>query len=292
MPFNFGNTIEKVGMVGHTMSREAWTFTIMGLTGAGSFAIPSRVPTWAEITALTQPGGEVWGHVNPDLQVQSNVTGCPLYLTPPKYWPVELAEKYMGGKPVVSVLRDPYEKLVAQFRGSMPDYGFSGTAETLVACDVNAAVKALLQKLDATGDMFQAGCTNIPQSEFFEGPYGVTDPIDNWRFPKSGNEKFAQYGYPFHIEMPDILHVQMCKESWSYDFDEETRALVKKIYAKDFELICHYFGRCDADVNTCIQGVPAMCPESRFEWNEEKNMYCPRPGQDVAQMHLPLREEC
>mmetsp|Transcript_50803 Transcript_50803/g.117982 ORF Transcript_50803/g.117982 Transcript_50803/m.117982 type:complete len:352 (+) Transcript_50803:90-1145(+) len=292
MPFNFGNTIEKVAMVGHNMNKDAFAAALGILTGMNSFAIPSQVAPWPAINALLQEGGEVWGHANPDLQVTSNITGCPIYLTPPKYWPADVAEKYIGNKAVVSVLRDPYEKLVAQFRGEMTDYGGSATPETLATCDVNTAVKNLLRRLQSTGDMFQAGCANLPQSEFFEGPYGVTDPIDNWRFPKSANEMFVKYGYPYHIEQADIMHVEACSESWSYDFDAETRALVKEIYAKDFELICKHFGRCDNDANTCLQGIERMCPAERFEWNATAEVYCPKAGQDVAEMRLSMREEC
>merc|ERR1719253_337773 len=118
----------------------------------------------------------------------------------------------------------------------------------------------MLKKLIADKDATFGGCVNIPQSEYFEGPYGIKHVVDNWRFPQSANELLEEHGYPWHIQKEDVLHVWKCEDSWSADFDDETRSLVKQVYSKDFDLICKHFGHCNQDQNTCIQGVHNMCP--------------------------------
>lgn len=292
MPYNFGNTIEEVAMFPSSDPPRADAAAFISKLSSGSFANPdqSKIPSWAYVRNLTKPGGENWGHFNPDLMVISDVTKCPLYLTPPKYWPEGVAKKYIGDKKVFGVVRDPYEKLVAQFRGAMPDYGGSVTPGTLATCNINKAVKDLLKKVKASGDMFQGGCTNIPQSEFFEGPYGITIPVDNWRFPKSANEVLEQHGYSWHIRKEDILHVSACEDHWSKEFDDETRSLVREIYAKDFDIICKSFGHCNYDQDTCLQGVHHMCPSSVFTWDAAKEIYCPKP--DVNMTNIRARKEC
>jgi hypothetical protein len=292
MPYNFGNTIEKIAMFPHNASRIQVLMYIMKLSGGKSFAgtDSSHIPSWEQVNQLTQPGGVVWGHFNPDLLKESAVTGCPLYLTPPKHWPEDTAKKYIGDKKPFAVLRDPYEKLVAQFRGKMKDYG--GSDEKVDACDVNSAVKALMKKIVKTGDNTIGGCTNIPQSEFFEGKHGTQIAVDNWRFPQSANELFEKHNYPWHIVKEDVFHVWQCPDSWVGDFDDETRSLVKQVYAKDFELICKHFGHCEDGEKTCIQGVHTMCPEKFFTWDEKKELYCPAEGVDWKAENIRVRPEC
>lgn len=292
MPYNFGNTIEKVAMFPHSASRIEVLKYVMSFSGGTSFASSdaTHIPSWEKVNNLTQPGGTVWGHFNPDLLSKSTITGCPLYLTPPKHWPVDVAQKYFGNKKIFGVLRDPYEKLVAQFRGHMADYGGSATEKTLKECDVNDAVKELLKKMDTSGDMTTGGCVNIPQSEYFEGDFGIQIAVDNWRFPKSANELFEEHGYPWHIQKEDVIHVWKCPDKWSADFDDETRGLIRKVYAKDFDLICKKFGHCDFDQDTCIQGVHTMCPSTVFKWDDEKELYCPAEGIDTK--NIRVRQEC
>jgi hypothetical protein len=292
MPYNFGNTIEKVAMFPPETSR----IEVIGLAmsmGGGSFANPqgNNVPSWDYIKSITKPGGENWGHFNPDLMVEAKNPKCPLYLTPPKYWPEAVAKKYFGDKKIFAVIRDPYEKLIAQFRGAMPDYGGSATEKTMKECDVNTAIKTLLKNIEATNDTSIGGCVNIPQAEWFDGKYGVQIPVDNWRFPKSANELFEKHGYSWHIRKQDVLHVSLCEDHWSAELDTETRNLVKKIYKKDFELICKHFGHCDFEQNTCLQGVHHMCPYSEFTWDPDREIYCPKEGV-VKRNNVRQRDEC
>lgn len=294
MPYNFGNTVEKVAMFSNA-SKEAYSKYVVEL-GGGSFAgtsAGSKQATWDQVNKLAQAGGEVWGHMNPDLQVTSAATGCPLYLSPPKHWPQDVAKTYFGNRTIFGIIRDPYEKLVAQFRGGMPDYGGYNRLVT-ASCDINTAVKSRMKAIIATGkppsEFFEGGCASLPQSEFFEGDYGITLPVDNWKFPKSMNEVFETHGYDWRIETDDILHVNLCNEHWSGDFDSETRSLVQQVYKKDFELLCKSFGYCDYDQNTCLQGVPNMCPPSLLAWDESKKLSCPIAT--ASTVNLRMRTEC
>jgi len=260
VPFNFGHSIENVAMFGSggPFSAKRMIDYVASLGGFGSV---SRQVSWSEARRLARPDAEFWGHLNPDLQVLSEVTGCPMYYTPQKYWPSNLAAKYFGNKTVFGMLRDPYERLVAFFRGNNPQYGATHP-EFFATCDVNGAVKSMLRDYLAGGKEFAGGCTLLPQAEFFEGPYGITLPINNREFPRSMNEAFQEHGYhDFVINTSDILHVEGCVDVWAADLDAEARDLVKKVYSRDFELLCKHFGYCDREENCCIYQVPQMCPD-------------------------------
>lgn len=225
--------------------------------------------TWKIVNTLKmfKPHAEVWGHMNPDLNVISEVTGCPMYYTPQKYWPKDLAEKYFAGKTRFGMLRDPYERLNSFFRGNFDKYG-GAYPEYFKTCDVNSAVKQMMKEVLASKNAFMRGCTFIPQAEYFEGEYGIQLPVDNRRVPDSMNEVFAKYGYKVHLKANQMHHVRGCDNAWAGDFDQETKALVKQVYARDFELLCKHFNYCDDDEEVCIPGVPYMCPLDRYEWNE------------------------
>uniref|UniRef100_A0A7S2CEG4 Sulfotransferase n=1 Tax=Alexandrium andersonii TaxID=327968 RepID=A0A7S2CEG4_9DINO len=196
------------------------------------------------------------------MNVVSEVTGCPMYFTPQKYWPKALAEKYIGGKTPFGLLRDPYERLVAFFRGNMTGYGGS-YPEYIKTCDVNGAVKLMMKRLLEGGDPYAKGCTFIPQAEYFERPYGIQLPVNLRQFPASMNRVFSEHGYPasFQITISDVQHVLLCSQVWPGDLDEEARRMVRKVYWRDFELLCKYFGYCDPDENCCLWQVPTMCPD-------------------------------
>jgi len=293
VPYNFGNTVEKVALLGPNGTIAVYR-ALLAETG-DSFAQVSEPNSWEEIESVMQPGGEAWGHINPDLQVMNNITNCPHYLSPAKYWPEDLAQSYFGNKTIFGIIRDPYEKLVAQFRGGMADYG-GFPRQMMVTCDVNAAIKGrmkeLLQSQQESGNMFQNGCAHIPQAEYFEGPYGIQVPVDNWRFPLSMNELFEEHGYTWRVHEDDIMHVELCEDHWSVEFDDETRSLVQQVYQKDFDLLCQSFGYCNVDENACLQGVFHMCPESKFSWDSARDLYCPKAGVDLTTFNVREREEC
>merc|ERR1719352_1462994 len=113
--------------------------------------------------------GVAWGPINPDLQTISNISGCPMYYTPQKLWPAALGKQYFGNKKIFGVLRDPYERAIAQFRGM-------GTGEAKATCDVNAGVKKMMSDYIANKDPYANGCQMLPQSEFIGGEYGISLP--------------------------------------------------------------------------------------------------------------------
>jgi hypothetical protein len=276
IPFNFGHTIEHVALLQENNQREHWLSRSLVpdrrelfLPAFGELAVP--FPHFFKKFALQalemweKPTAEHWGHANKELTQMSEVTGCPMYFTPQKYWPNDLARRYFGNKTVFGVLRDPYERLVALFRGNLKGYGGGFDAEDVASCDVNNAIKKLMKKgleHTAKGQLFAQKCTFIPQAEYFDGPYGITLPVNNRAFPKSMNEVFRDHNYfENHIRHKDVFHVFGCPEVWAGDLDEETRAMVRKMYARDFDLLCEHFGYCDDEANTCIQGVDSMCPK-------------------------------
>jgi len=260
IPFNFGHTTEKVAAFG---SGEIAMAKYYAFEGVLSMNMP-REERWAVVNRTYRPGAEVWGHSNPDLFETSKVTGCPLYFTPGKYWPKDIAQSYFGNKTIFGMLRDPYERLVAMFRGNLGAYG-GWYPEFIPTCDVNGAVRKMMTDYLA-GEIYAKECCFVPQAEYFDAPFGITLAVDNRRFPTSLNEIFADHGYTdLHIETEDILHVTGCPEVWAGDLDCETKALVKQVYARDFELLRERFGYCDQEENCCIEGVPLMCPSNLDE---------------------------
>lgn len=198
----------------------------------------------------------------------SNKTGCPLMYTPAKLWPQALAQQHFGNKTVFGVLRDPYERLVAQFRGTYrlkhPELG----------CDVNAGVKKMMREYlwsNALGNPYVDNCNWLPQAEYFDQPFGATLPVDNRKFPESMNEVLQAHGFP-QIALEEVQHVSGCDEKWVGDLDAEARQLVRLVYKRDFDLLCTHFGYCEEE-EICLTHIPGMCPEHIFTWNVALNQY-------------------
>jgi len=280
IPYNFGHTIEQVAMVArkqlddghafaHNMLHEESTQGISNAQYSNASMTPPPFPKelqWAMVGLMKQVGGEVWGHWNPEIQKINTKTGCSLFFTPQKYWDQADLDNYFGNKTVFGMLRDPYERLVAMFRGNFQGYG--GFDEKFHAeCDVNGALQTMLRSYKA-GDQFASECTFLPQAEYFDGPYGVKLPIDNLLFPTSMNEVFAKHSYDnMHITTPDIIHVRGCDDVWAADLNAETKQLIQEVYARDFDLLCENFGYCDKEANVCLTQVPYMCPPKQWKWD-------------------------
>jgi len=263
VPYNFGHTVEKVAFAFDVEDPEERDVIYEAALAIASteklFSVSERL---AKLQSIAKnPKSKIWGHLHPELQATSNVTGCPLYFTPGKHWPADVAQNYFNNGEIFGILRDPYERLVAMFRGDYNGYGgFSGWQRTF--CDVDGAIKQKMEGiLSGDIDPYAEGCTFLPQAEFFDAPYGIQNPVDNRYFASSANEFLKAHGFGhMYIETADIMHVEGCNQVWAGDLSCETKALVRKVYARDFELLCHYFGYCDVHENTCLQMVPDMCP--------------------------------
>lgn len=203
----------------------------------------------------------------------SAVTGCDLMYTPAKYWPNDLARAHFGNRTVFGILRDPYERLVAEFRGD----GRERYPEFWASCDANAAVKQMMRdyvRSTKAGNPYENNCKLLPQAEFFDPPFGATIPVDNRLFPQSANELFTAHGYSdVQIKTEEVEHVSGCDNVWAGDLDSETKALVRQVYGRDFELLCKHFGYCNALENTCLTRVPEMCPPQLFSWDSNLKMF-------------------
>jgi hypothetical protein len=286
VPYNFGHTVELVSSCPPTFvnrlnhseggngggTEKSEDFRMPGgkssSTNASSSNNADSCADWAD--------GVRWGKINPDLDFINNLTGCQTYFTPAKYWPEELAAKYFGENRRFGILRDPYERLVAFFRGNYNGYGGGPYPKDLVeTCDVNQAVKQTLQDYIKGGDPFAGGCSLLPQAEYFDGKYGIDLPVDNRHFPSAVNKLFEDHGYEYLIPTEAVMHVRGCDNSWMADFDNETRQLIKQVYARDLDLLCQHFGYCK-DENVCLQEVPHMCPETEFTWNAQTKHYEPK----------------
>lgn len=271
VPYNFGHTVEKVALVGP--GPETFGAYLHAMGGADAILMEPNRPV-GDALSVMQPGGQVWGHLHPDLQQISSVTGCPLYFTPQKHWPQEVLKSYFGNRTPFGILRDPYERLVSMFRGGFENYGFvAEAAEARDACDVNAGVLSMLKTYLNNGT-YVGNCAMVPQSEFWEGPYGIKTSVDNRRFYPSMNEVWSRYNITnMNITRTDVMHVTGCDNNWAADLANETKSLVRQIYRKDFELICKEFGYCNFEENVCLSYVEGMCPPDFFEWDDAAAEY-------------------
>jgi len=277
IPYNFGHTVETNSLLGHDWSystlgrlRVAAAYVVSKSIFGGSIPLPSAVKSWV-LRTVAMDGAEFYGVFVSGLDATSEVSGCPLYLTPQKHWPADIAKDYFGNRKVFGILRDPYERLVAQFRGNFKGYGADDGGKLRESCDVNTGVKRLLKMFKELNNPFAMGCTLLPQAEYFDPPYSITVPINNRKFPDSMNAVFKEHGYaPSHqIQYNEILHVSGCNEKWSDDLDNETRGMVRELFARDFELLCKHFGYCDNDERACLPLVPEMCPTSRTQCRDK-----------------------
>jgi len=264
VPSNFGHSVERAAFAGQDAE---------DLELAGSDAEVAQ-----------GPGGEAWGMMAPYLRQISDRTGCDLYYTPPKYWPEAVLRKYFRldesqNRTIFGMLRDPYDKLVNEFReqslgvlsslnvrllrkaisereGSMdresPEY-----QRFYEDCDVNAWVKAELTKYK-DGSRFRGNCHLLPQKEYFEGPHGIQVPIDNRLIPQSFNQVVQSHGYDIQMSTGSTEHGDKCDIS-AWSLDAEAKALIREVYAEDFELLCQHFGYCDREELTCLRQLPHMC---------------------------------
>lgn len=195
---------------------------------------------------------------------------CQLMYTPGKYWPKDLATRYFGNKTIFGILRDPYERLVSQFRGS----GSYLCPEERAKCDLNAGVRKMVKQYQASGRPFMDNCMLLPQAEYFDQPYGATLFVDNRKFPGGVNNLLQNHGYSeVLIRQEDIDHVSGCDDKWAGDLDAETKALVREVYQRDFELLCAHLGHCDDTESVCLTGVHGMCPEQLFRWDPKSEIY-------------------
>jgi len=278
VPCNFGHTIERAALMSKDMDNAFVD---------PSFTETEKARQQMYINLAQGPGGEAWGMMAPDLRQVSDATGCDLYYTPQKYWPEAVAKKYFRynsyeNRTVFGVLRDPFDKIVNEFRMQVLGVSSLFAHETRKAiseregatdrespeykeyyenCDVNSWVKAELGKYKE-GDRFRGNCHLLPQAEYFEGTHGIDVPIDNRLIPASFNEVMRNHGYD--IRMGQTYHNYKCELS-AYSLDAEAKELIKEVYAADFELVCKHFGYCDREELTCLRQISHMCGDAPEE---------------------------
>jgi len=277
VPANFGQSIERVALEG---SRESETPFIL----YGSFNAKTTKDQWDQINGVRGFGGQVWGLMSPDLRVISNFSGCNLVYEPPKYWPSDIASSYFsaGSSRSFGLLRDPFDRLVSQFRqeasgGGKQVVGFKrsdvsereGSLERegemyqnfYSNCDVNGWVKEEMKRYKA-GDHFRGNCHLLPQAEYFQHPHGISLPIDTRTIPDSFNVEMERHGYLIRMRTDNIKHNWSCNKLSAWDLDEESKLLIREVYAADFDLLCRHFGYCDTEELTCLAQIPFMCGAS------------------------------
>lgn len=207
--------------------------------------------------------GLLWGKLNPSLAVISNSTGCHMWYTPQKYWPEDLAHSYFGDKQIFGTLRDPYDRTANQFRYFVkwPKSEFPAHyQEYFRTCNVNAFLEEELPKVVA--DPYKNDCQWQPMSEYFDMPYGITVAFDNRKIPWSLNELLREHGYGFLEGNGEALHNIVCDNIWAGSLNNNVKAMIREIYARDFDLLCNLWGYCDPNELTCHSQFDKMCGDA------------------------------
>lgn len=254
IPCTFGHTVEESGLKG-------------ALKEDGKMQVDSI------------KGGQMqWGEMIPQLDQLSDVTGCNLFYTPTKYWPPELQRSLLANRTLFAMLRDPYDRMANEFRMQVGgiDSVFTKTFRKDISqreghlereaeqyqqfyknCDVNAYLQTELKKYLA-GDRFRTNCHLLPSSEFFDVGSGMSvEPIDERKIPDSFNQFMEKHQASPRMEAS--MHNFWCNEISAYSLNEETKGLIRKVYAEDFRLACKYFGYCDDHELFCHENIPDMC---------------------------------
>jgi len=244
VPYNAGDTVAKVAALGHVGNAQY-------MVAFGLVKRPDTTKAWQDIRALAQPNPEFWADLNPDIQLLSSATGgqCPMFYTPQKYWPTDLASQYFGSKTVFGIIRDPYDRLVSIFQGNEPLYPeYFPSASNNHTCNVNGAVRRMIE--DYKVAPFAQWCRFLPQVEYFHGFYGVKHALHLNDFPYSVNDLLANHGYD-NMNITDKDEVSLknsmngpCNHMTSGDLDTETKRMVKELYMDDFNLLCDEFDYC------------------------------------------------
>mmetsp|Transcript_86097 Transcript_86097/g.208609 ORF Transcript_86097/g.208609 Transcript_86097/m.208609 type:complete len:449 (-) Transcript_86097:7-1353(-) len=277
VPMNFGHLVERAALEGNRVDETPFILY-------GSFNAKSVKDQWEQIAGVRGEGGQVWGTMYPELRAVSNYSGCNLVYEPPRHWPVEFARAYFGGRRAFGLLRDPYDRLVSEFRyqasgggkqtvdisrsevsereGSLEREGPEYSA-LYSNCDVNGWVKREMQRYKA-GDQFRGNCHLLPQAEYFEHPHGISLPLDTRMLPDSFNLEMERHGYTVQLKMESIQYNGKCNKLSVWDLDEESKQLVREVYAADFDLLCRHFGYCDDEELTCLSQIPFFCGSASF----------------------------
>lgn len=270
VPCNFGHSVE--------------LFALGELQDDAAIYLSDFAPTYGEQLWIMDnlakaPDGVLWGMMHPITRPIDNTTGCNLYYTPGYLWPQEAADAYFARNTVFAFLRDPYDKMVNEFRqqvgGVDSAYLMLTRAEVSAreghmerenatyqewydTCDVNKYLQAELGfYLQGGAQRFRDNCHLLPQSEYLQQPYGATVFMDVRKIPDSFNDLMEAHGYPY--QMTGEIHNTMCNNLSAWSLTEETKALIREVYADDFNLLCEQFGYCDDRELTCLEQIPDMC---------------------------------
>jgi len=272
VPCTFGHTVEEAGIGDMDNHTKSLLKASMEATSTGDLEEAKRISE-----SLQGNDAVLWGMMVPELRSISNVTGCDLYYTPPKYWPAAVSAQLLKGKKSFALLRDPYDRMANEFRMQVMgvDSAFSGLTRQAISereghlereseeymkfykdCDVNGYLQAELGKYLA-GDRYRDNCHLLPSAEYFEQVFDPVEPIDERGIPESFDAFMEQNGYA--VRMEGMLHNVVCNDVSAYSLSTETKNLIKEVYAADFDLICDKFGYCDRDEMTCHENIENMC---------------------------------
>jgi len=273
VPCTFGHTVEESGIGGHLDPASIAAILESDIDSLKN----DKEAAFQKLSGAAGAGGMLWGELNPDLRAISEETGCNLFYTPPSMWPADVAERQLKGKQAFSMLRDPYDRMANEFRMQCEgiDSAFLLLSRHDVSareghmereedeykrfyedCDVNGYLQKELTQVLA-GDRYRTNCHLLPSADYESTPYGKVEWIDERGIPESFNDFMSSKNAT--PRMGSSLHNYKCNDVSAYSLDEVTKALIKKVFAKDFKLQCEKFGHCDEDEMFCHENIPNMC---------------------------------
>jgi len=196
---------------------------------------------------------EKWGVQDPALNGLHRISktfkfprfggNCYMQHVPPSLF--EAGEDPYADKETFCIVRDPYAKVVSQFKFEL---AFYKQPTECSAQQLNEVIKRRLSDLVDNGNKFQADCHWAPQAFYVYGVDKKTMTLDVKQrscnnvlsyenLHKPLNELWKEKGYPYKLDhgVSSMSTSTDCHLS-PKDMDAESRRLVEKAYADDFRL--------------------------------------------------------
>ena len=191
--------------------------------------IPKNAGTYIE--KVGKENGYEWGIYNKTTQKEKSNINCTHWHVPPKYMK-GVGKDYYKNSSTFCVLRNPYERIISEFK-----YINRGNKENVTKENLNKYIHKLPEIIKK--NKFSQDCHLLPQYEYIYDDYGnrICDHILD--FDNLGRDINALNSY-YKLGLTKIDHSKKNTTSFSKlnknDLDEKSLQIIKQLYKKDFEL--------------------------------------------------------
>ena len=198
-------------------------------TNVNFIHIPKNAGTYIE--DLGKENDYAWGRHNRVTEKDSNNISCSHWHVPPRYMKDKGANLYKDSH-TFCVLRDPYERIVSEFK-----YAYRAKKEFITKENLNKYIHTLPDIIKK--NKFAQDCHLIPQHEYIYDENGkqtcntILD-FDNLNANLQHFNSNLQLGIK-HIDDTKVNDTSFSKLS-KHDLDPKSLKIIQTIYAEDFAL--------------------------------------------------------